>query len=124
MSQSGIAQINVRVPRSLKTTGDQGLQALGLSPTEAIRRLWTKLSARGEDLEHVRAFLLEDESDSKEREAPFEQSELAQGWRMVDEAVERLEIAAKPESVSWTSREDDELVARVLEDRMRERGVM
>jgi hypothetical protein len=124
MSQSGVAQINVRVPRDLKATGDQGLQALGISPTDAIRRLWTRLSTHGEEFEHVRAFLLEEESDANTRETPFEQSELAQGWRMVDEIVVRLGIAAKPESVSWFSREDDELIAQALEDRMRGRGVM
>jgi hypothetical protein len=123
MSQSGVAQINVRVPRDLKATGDQGLQALGLSPTDAIRRLWTRLSTHGEEFEHVRAFLLEEESDANTRETPFEQSELAQGWRMVDEGIERLRIAAKPDSVAWLSREDDELIAQALEDRMRERGV-
>lgn len=124
MSQTSVAQINARLPRNLKEAGDEGLRALGLSPTDAIRALWTRLSSGGEDLENVRAFLLGKDPDSTNPEIPFGQSDLAEGWRMVDASIMRLGIAAPKESSSWSSQDDNDMLAQALKERMQERGLM
>lgn len=52
-----IAQINVRIDRSLKDEGDAVLAEAGMSPTSIVRSLWTKLAQRGTALDEVVAAL-------------------------------------------------------------------
>ena len=49
MSSSAMAQINVRIDRELKEKGDAELARLGISPSEAVRSLWERLSAGGRE---------------------------------------------------------------------------
>lgn len=123
MSATSVAQINVRLSRDLKESGDEGLKALGLSPSDAIRALWTRLSSRGEDLKEVQTFLLGEEQGSSV-ETSFEQSELARGWSMVDHHIARLGMTADVESVQWSATDDNDFVAQEMELRMQERGLM
>ena len=122
MMQTGIAQINVRLPRELKDSGDSGLKALGISPSDAVRLLWTRLSERGDGAAAVRAFLLSETEADKSHELPFETSALAQGWHAVDACVASLGLTLDPLSTPGES--DDDLVALALEERMQERGLM
>lgn len=46
--ETAVAQVNVRMNRSLKEAGDAALAELGLSPSDVVRKLWEKLSKRGE----------------------------------------------------------------------------
>ena len=124
MSQTNIAQINARLPRELKESGDRGLQTLGISPTTAIRILWTRLSSGGEDLVRVKDFLLGEAGETLgEDAASFNNSDVVEGWRLVERGIEQLNITAKPETIPWTSQDDKDLVAQALEERMREKGV-
>lgn len=52
-----MAQINVRIDRSLKDEGDAVLAEAGISPTRIVRDLWTKLAQRGTALDEVVAAL-------------------------------------------------------------------
>ena len=52
-----IAQINVRIDRTLKDEGDAVLAEAGMSPTTIVRSLWTKLAQRGTALDEVVAAL-------------------------------------------------------------------
>lgn len=124
MAQAVTAQINVRLPYDLKATGDEGLRALGVSPSDAVRRLWTRLSAHGEELARTQAFLLGEDQGKGEPAPSFAQSDLARGWRMVDDGIARLGIAASREKVSWSSSDDNDLVAQAMEDRMQNRGLI
>ncbi len=42
------AQINVRIDRVLKESGDLSLAEVGLSPSDAVRALWEAMARRGE----------------------------------------------------------------------------
>lgn len=123
MAPSAVAQVNVRLSRELKEAGDEGLRALDLSPTDAVRALWTRLSKGGEGLIEVRDFLL-GESPSAAEAMPFEQSPVAQGWRMVEKGVAQLRITAKEQSAASESDSDNDVLAYALEERMRGRGLM
>ena len=52
-----VAQINVRIDRSLKDEGDAVLAEAGISPTRIVRDLWAKLAQRGTALDEVVAAL-------------------------------------------------------------------
>jgi len=126
MSQATIAQINVRLPRSLKESGDAGLQELGCSPSDAVRALWSHLSEGPEGLERAKSLLFGNTDAGQQRRLDaFEQSALAKGWRLVDEHVTSLGIAALEDVGARKSEiSDSELVAVALEERMRDRGLM
>lgn len=53
LSTPQIAQINVRIERSLKEEGDAALAEAGLSPTQVVRDLWSKLAQRGTAIDQV-----------------------------------------------------------------------
>lgn len=124
MAQTQVAQINVRLPRDLKEAGDGGLHALGISPSDAVRALWTRLSSHEEELARVQAFLLGEDPHDNDSAPSFDQSELMQGWRMIDNVIAQLGISAAQESIPWSPKNDEDLVASALEDRMQERGLM
>ena len=117
------AQINVRLPRELKESGDRGLLSLGLSPSDAIRTLWQKLSERGDGFLQAKALLLDD-ATSKDADASFGSSQLAQGWEMVDEYVRELGLVESVACRETMEASDNDLLAMALEDRMRKRGMM
>lgn len=123
MSHASVAQINARLPRELKESGDAGLRELGVSPSDAIRALWKRLSGGGKSLEETETFLFGAQPASGDLSAAFDQSELSRGWDMVAAAMAELGIRGRS-SVSAQAREDNDLVAEALEERMRERGLM
>lgn len=64
-----VAQINVRIDRSLKDEGDAVLAEAGISPTRIVRDLWAKLAQRGTALDEVVAALGASEFTPDERAA-------------------------------------------------------
>lgn len=58
MGSSATAQINVRLDRALKEAGDAELARLGISPSQAVRALWEKLSQGGEEAASTKRALL------------------------------------------------------------------
>lgn len=123
MSIEAMAQINVRLPRKLKDSGDAGLRRMGLSPSDAIRALWSRLSNPGTEFDAIRAMLLGNESNTPPK-STFDQSPIAQGWRQVDVYIERLGISMNTIPDEGHRASDEELLAQALEERMQERGVM
>lgn len=64
-----VAQINVRIDRDLKEGGDATLVEAGLSPSQVVRDLWSKLAQGGEAAEAVVALLGSDEVSDDEQAA-------------------------------------------------------
>lgn len=124
MTQATVAQINVRLPKELKEKGDAGLRALGLSPSDAVRALWTRLSSYGEDLAATQAFLLGEQGANVTASSPFDQSAVSEGWRMVDETLRHLDLHNVTELDEDYETSDNDLLAQALEERMHERGLM
>lgn len=54
----GSVQMNVRIDRALKSSGDSVFQEMGITPTEAIRRLWS-FASRNRANRQVVASLME-----------------------------------------------------------------
>lgn len=124
MASTAVAQINVRLPRELKETGDAGLRELGLSPSDAVRLLWTRLSERGEGFAATRAFLLGEKLEVKSSSRAFDQSSLAEGWQMVATSLEMLGITGVDQGGAGVGASDADMLAKALEERMADRGLM
>ena len=60
-------QLNTRIPKSLKSSGDVVLEALGLSATEVIRALWQYVSSHQALPEVLRDELSDERGSVRER---------------------------------------------------------
>ena len=95
LSTPQVAQINVRIERSLKEEGDAALAEAGLSPTQVVRDLWSKLAQRGTAIDQVVEALGTGGYTSDERAAI--QAKLAGLDRVArrrDELAARLSLSA------------------------------
>ena len=95
LSTPQTAQINVRIERSLKEEGDAALAEAGLSPTQVVRDLWSKLAQRGTAIDQVVEALGTGGYTSDERAAI--QAKLAVLDRVArrrDELAARLSLSA------------------------------
>ena len=52
-TMSTVAQINVKLSRDLKASGDDSLRELGISPSELVRKVWHAIALRGESRKRV-----------------------------------------------------------------------
>ena len=64
-----VAQINVRIERSLKDEGDAVLAEAGISPSQIVRDLWGKIAQRGDALDEVMKTLGSEGRSPQEQEA-------------------------------------------------------
>lgn len=110
-------QLNARLDKDLKSSGDAALALIGLSPTQAVRALWEKAAKRGKDLEEI-AQLLSPKAQSKP--ASEQEDPVKQGWSFMEEAYASLGI--DPSVIRDYAH--DELLADALEERMAERGLI
>ena len=84
-----LAQINVRIDRTLKIEGDAALAEAGMTPTGIVRDLWAKLAQRGTSLEEVVAAL------GAAGYTPDEQAAIDAKLAVVDRAAHRREQLAE-----------------------------
>ena len=65
------AQVNARIDPEVKRRGDEGLAAAGLTPTQAVRALWSLAASCVDEPQRLRAALLPEEAEAErlEREA-------------------------------------------------------
>ena len=110
-------QLNVRMNRSLKESGDDALTTIGLSPTQAVRALWEKAAKRGKDLDEVAALLLPKPKTTGE--APS----LDSSARLREEINEFYRQHGIDPTIIRDYRDDNEVLADALYERMVERGL-
>lgn len=118
--QQSMAQINVRIEKSLKTAGDAALVEEGLSPSEVVRALWRKISQRGKDFAEVREVLFSGE-DAGIDATSGEKSLLEQGWHCADELYRSCGydvFGAPAYEKAW-----DDLYAEALDAHFDQRGL-
>ena len=84
------AQINARIAVSCKASGDAGLAAAGLSPSQAIRALWELAGRNVETPEAITDALFPDRQKQREADARAQRQEksqlIAQGPNIVRDA--------------------------------------
>ena len=115
-------QLNARMSRSLKQSGDEALALIGLSPTQAVRALWEKASRRGKDLEEVKELLCSEDSGESPARTQTDKA-LVEGRAIVEQFYAKLGIdyseLKRPEDMP----SDKELLEEALYERMVERGL-
>lgn len=117
------SQVNVRMERELKVSGDAALAEIALSPSEATRALWKTMAKRGEARDRLLDALgLSQASSSRENErlrriAMVE--EMAQRYQRLDAAT-----GYAASSLPQLSEDDwERLILEDMDERECERGL-
>ena len=112
-------QLNVRIDKDLKSSGDAALALIGLSPTKAVRALWEKAARRGKDLEEVAALLSPSARKGPELAVAQADDAVRRGWDFMEEAYASLGI----DPSATRDYPDEEMLEAALEERLAERGL-
>lgn len=109
-----VAQINVRIERSLKDEGDAVLAEAGISPSQIVRDLWGKIAQRGDALDEVMKTLGSEGRSPQEQEAiDAKLAVLDRMTRRRDELARNLGLSAAsmpvyPDGYDWRERVQNE----------------
>ena len=68
-----MAQMNTRISRSLKERGDAALEKAGMTPSQAVRKLWD-FAARNSHNPQIIQSLFDTEDEAEKREAEEERA--------------------------------------------------
>ena len=116
-------QMNTRISRSLKESGDAALERAGYTPSQAVRKLWSFAARHLHDPQAIQSLL-----ESADGTAPAELDEeharklenFYKGWNICAEAYERAGIVP---SKFTTEASYDELREAALLERLRGRNL-
>ena len=113
-------QLNARIDKNLKASGDAALALIGLTPSQAVRALWKKASLRGKDLEEVSGLLMPNTHAQQAGKAnSMDDDPVATGWGFMKDAYAALGI----DTSEIRDFSDDELLEDALLERFAERGL-
>lgn len=119
MDASTIAQVNVRMDRTLKERGDDTLRLAGSTPVRIIRQLWECLASGGDAYERVMAALSPAQEGASEADASLLVQHSASLFEGLGESLGLSSSAFKPdlrpekeilEEVEWELLAEKELV--------------
>lgn len=112
---SGMAQVNVRVNRSVKERAEEALQLSGRSLPELIKKVVAKVAQGGGQCEEVLA-AVDDRQQAVAPDTPFVAS-----WAAADRLYADLGIAASPVS---DDRGWDTIYSEAMDERYRQKGMI
>ena len=115
-----MAQMNTRISRSLKERGDAALEKAGMTPSQAVRKLWD-FAARNSHNPQIIQSLFDTEDEAEKREAEEERARrravALKSANIVADAYERA-------GIEWTKNASyAEMREYALMERLRERGL-
>ena len=109
-----MAQVNVRVDRSVKERAEEALQLSGRSLPELIKKVVAKVAQGGGQCEEVLAAV--DDRQTVAPDTPF-----AASWAAADRLYADLGIAASPVS---DDRDWDTIYSEAMDERYRQKGMI
>lgn len=116
-------QMNTRISRALKESGDAALERAGYSPSQAVRKLWSFAASNAHNPRAIQN-LLEAEDEEAQSEAEEERARRREAFRadmsICADAYVRLGIKASDFTINASY---DELREYALLERLRERGL-
>lgn len=112
---SGMAQVNVRVDRSVKERAEEALQLSGRSLPELIKKVVAKVAQGGGSCEEVLA-AVDDRQQTVAPDTPF-----AASWAVADQLYADLGIDTSPVS---DDRDWDTIYSETMDDRYRQKGMI
>lgn len=118
-----MVQMNTRIGRSLKERGDAALERAGMTPSQAVRKLW-KFAACNAHNPHAIQTLFDGEDEAARSEAEEERARrrevVLRGANIYREACKQVGIEPSKFTTNATY---DELREDALLERLRERGL-
>ena len=120
MSQE-VAQLNVRLPRTLKQQGDATLALMGSSPAKIIRQLWTRLAEGGDSYERIARALFEGDT-AKDAVHEAELSPLVRATSLFENLG--MSMGLDIASFEPSTKSEDDLLEEIEWDRLSERGLI
>lgn len=115
-------QLNARMSKALKESGDEALALIGFTPTQAIRALWEKASRRGKDLEEVETLLRGAGKDLANASSDSDDA-LVESWTIVERTLASFSIDYSSYERPQNMPSDEELLEQALYERMAEKGL-
>ena len=112
---SGMAQVNVRVNRSVKERAEEALQLSGRSLPELIKKVVAKVAQGGGQCEEVLS-AVDGRQQTVAPDTPF-----AASWAAADQLYADLGIDASPAS---DDRDWDTIYSEAMDDRYRQKGMI
>lgn len=112
---SGMAQVNVRVDRSVKERAEEALRLSGRSLPELIKKVVAKVAQGGGQCEEVLA-AVDDQLPSAGATSPF-----AASWAAADQLYADLGIATSPVS---DDRDWDVIYSDAMDEHYRQKGMI
>lgn len=112
---SGMAQVNVRVDRQVKSRAEEALRLSGGSLPELIKKVVAKVAQGGGQCEEVLS-AVDDQLPSAGATSPF-----AASWAAADQLYADLGIATPPVS---DDRGWDAIYSEAMDDRYRQKGMI
>ena len=112
---SGMAQVNVRVDRSVKERAEEALQLSGRSLPELIKKVVAKVAQGGGQCEEVLA-AVDNRQQAVAPESPF-----AASWAAADQLYADLCIVTSPGS---DDRDWDTVYAEAMDEHYRQKGMI
>lgn len=113
-----VATINVRLDSTLKNAGDAALAEEGVSVSQIVRALWSKLAERGKTMEDLKRLLLD---GSNEAQGGGTSNPVARGWELADEFC--LRVGYNPSKARKQEQAWDELYTHAMDEHYEERGL-
>ena len=112
---SGMAQVNVRVNRSVKERAEEALQLSGRSLPELIKKVVAKVAQGGGQCEEVLS-AVDGRQQTVAPDTPF-----AASWAAADQLYADLGIDTSPAS---DDRDWDTIYSEAMDDRYRQKGMI
>ena len=112
---SGMAQVNVRVDRSVKERAEEALRLSGGTLPELIKKVVAKVAQGGGQCEEVLS-AVDGRQQTVAHDTPF-----AASWAAADRLYADLGIAASPVS---NDRDWDTIYSEAMDDRYRQKGMI
>ena len=112
---SGMAQVNVRVDRSVKERAEEALQLSGRSLPELIKKVVAKVAQGGGKCEEVLA-AVNDRQQTVAPDTPF-----AASWAAADQLYADLGISTSPVS---DDRDWDTIYSETMDEHYRQKGMI
>lgn len=110
-----MAQVNVRVDRSVKERAEEALQLSGRSLPELIKKVVAKVAQGGGQCEEVLS-AVDGQQQTVAHDTPF-----AASWAVVDQLYADLGIATSPVS---DDRDWDTIYSEAMDERYRQKGMV
>lgn len=112
---SGMAQVNVRVDRSVKERAEEALQLSGRSLPDLIKKVVAKVAQGGGQCEEVLS-AVDGRQQTVAHDTPF-----AASWASADRLYTDLGIAASPVS---DDRDWDTIYSEAMDEHYRQKGMI